>query len=92
MKIFSELLLFLKALFNPFDFAEYLKDLKRKQQELYCYQQSLNGLKQAYKYGKIPEHIYKYVGIGNNIWGTARYGYNPKKTAKRRAKNKLKNR
>ena len=99
MNFLSEILLFLKALFRPFEFTKYLQefnkkmelDLKRRQQYLNSYIQSYNNLKQATKWGRIPEYCYKHTGVGN-IWecSTIHYGYNPKKTSKRRAKNKLK--
>jgi hypothetical protein len=99
MNFLSEILLFFKVLFNPFEYTKYLqefnkkieRDLKRRQQYLNSYIQSYNTLKQTAKLNRIPEFCYKHAGIGN-IWeySTTHYGYNPKKTTKRRAKNKLK--
>ena len=104
MNFLSEILLFFKVLFNPFEYnktrlatfgftfnKKIERDLKRRQQYLNSYIQSYNTLKQATKFNRIPEFCYKHAGIGN-AWeySTTQYGCNPKKTAKRRAKNKLK--
>lgn len=99
MNFLSEILLFFKVLFNPFEYTKYLqefnkkieRDLKRRQQYLNSYIQSYNTLKQATKFNRIPEYCYKHAGIGN-AWeySTTHYEYNPKKTTKLRVKNKLK--
>lgn len=92
----NSFLSFFKMLFNPIMFKEYLDDLnrrlkrelKRREHVMYSYNQSFKKLS---KYRTIPEYIYK---SPEHIMGisTTSYSYNPKKTKKRRLKNKIKHR
>ena len=85
---------FFKMLFDPFALKEYLdnlnkrlkRELKRREHVMYSYQQSYRKLT---KLRMIPEYIYK---SPDHMWGVTNtsYSYNPKKTKKRRIKNKMK--
>lgn len=96
MNFLVELLLFFKSLFNPFEFKEYLdklnknleKEQKRRTYAMYTYNQSLRKLS---KYRMIPEYVYKRID-NSTSWhiSNTEYGYNAKKTKKRRKKNKIK--
>lgn len=87
---------FFKMLFDPFALKEYLDDLnrklkrelKRREQCMYAYNQSFRKL---CKCRTLPEYVYK---TPDHMWGvsTTGYSYNPKKTKKRRIKNKMKTR
>ena len=90
----NALLSFFKMLFYPTELKEYLdnlnkrlkRELKRRECAMYSYQQSFRKLS---KYRNIPEYIYN---SPDRIWGVTNtsYSYNPKKTKKRRIKNKMK--
>lgn len=85
---------FFKMLFDPMELKKQLddlnrrlkKELKKREYAMYSYQQSYRKLS---KLRMLPEYVYQ---SPEHMWGgsSTSYSYNPKKTKKRRIKNKMK--